>query len=261
MIAWRARSGWARQREATQPMTTPDGVPPDETVADVPDNTRRMAAALFCAVYQLVIGLLAAWVVIDQIFGARLLTTAIAGETLAESTQGGPGLLASMIVCVAGSMIGGVMNGLFYLQYYAAERGLFEYRFIGSYLLAPFAIGLIGLTAFALVTGGIIVFATAPSESNAVFTDVNLMAYVALGIISGIAWQNIMARVQDAAENIFGRKRRAVSRGQTAKREEDDLQSADQPAATDTVARNSTHPAGTGVAPAPDTAAPPRGSE
>lgn len=227
-------------------MTTPDDFAPQAN-----DYTRRMAAALFCAAYQLSIGLLAAWVVIDQVFGGRALMGAITGETPAEAVAGAPGLLASMIVCVAGSIIGGVMNGLFYLQYYAAERGQFEYRFVGSYLMAPIAIGLIGLTAFALVTGGIIVFATAPSETNAVFTDVNLMAYLALGIISGIAWQNIMARVQEAAENIFGKKRRAVSRGQMGKPDEEGSHPTEEREGAGTIAPETTERAGLRTVPRP----------
>jgi len=148
---------------------------------------------------------------VDQIFDTELFPYWAVPFSKTSLAVEGMDTLPSFISCISGAGVGAVLIGLFYLQSYAAERGVFSRRYFASYLLAPLAIPLIGAAAFALILGGLVVFASGGTNSQA-----NPLAFFIIGVVAGMGRENLMYRLEDVANSTFGLKKRKVSQGKSS---------------------------------------------
>jgi hypothetical protein len=100
---------------------------------------------------------------------------------------------------IAGGGIGAVLISMQGLHQYAGVTRTFQASFSGSYLLGPWAATMLALAAYALIKGGILVFGGGGDEGAA-----SNFAYLALGILTGYGWSNVLRRMSTAAGELFG---------------------------------------------------------
>ncbi len=196
-------------------MSEPHPTPPalgEGQIQAVPEFNGYLATLV--AAYQISVAIFAGFFAIDFVFGDKSIASSLLPilTPAFDKPMSGP-----FVLTVSGAVIGMIMRGLYFLQYYAAERRVFSAQYIGSYLLSPFAVSLMGVASFALVQGGLIVFSpqggAMPDDNEAAMGTLNHMAYLSLGILSGFAWENLMARLTQAAGNVFGTEKRRVTKG------------------------------------------------
>jgi len=102
-----------------------------------------------------------------------------------------------------GAVLGAIMLCFRGLHKHAVVQGTFRSSFSGSYLLGPWAAGLIGIAMYAMLRGGLLAFGgeqAAPDAGGA-------HAYLALGIMTGFSWERMLARIDDGARQMFGSRR------------------------------------------------------
>jgi hypothetical protein len=103
---------------------------------------------------------------------------------------------------VVGSIIGAVLRSLQGLHQHGAVHRTFQTSYAGSYLLGPWAAALLGLAAYALVRGGLFVFGGLGQVEEP--TEATYLAYLGLGVLTGYAWNKVLVKVGDIAEQLFG---------------------------------------------------------
>lgn len=100
-----------------------------------------------------------------------------------------------------GAILGAIISCLRGLHLHAVVLGNFRRCYSGSYLIGPWAAALLGITSYAMVRGGLLMFGDGqPGDSD----ERSCYAYLALGILTGFSWERMLARVDDAARQIFG---------------------------------------------------------
>lgn len=92
-----------------------------------------------------------------------------------------------------GAMLGACVLGFVGLFKHAVTTAGFNPRFLGSYLLGPLAVILLGLIAFVLVRTGLLAFGGPDGPLSP--SLVARLSYTALGILVGFSWQRMIARV------------------------------------------------------------------
>lgn len=115
-------------------------------------------------------------------------------------TRGQVDVVTPLSYCVVGGVLGAVILSFQGLHEYAAVRGTFRASYSGSYLVGPWVAAIIALAAYALVRGGLLIFGGqsapgAPGASN--------YAYLALGILTGYAWNKVLRKLGDVANQLF----------------------------------------------------------
>lgn len=117
----------------------------------------------------------------------------------------------SFVYTTCGAVLGALILSLHGLHKYAVVLGRFRIRFSGSYLLGPWAAGLIGIATYAMLRGGLLVFGTDDGQPG----GSSCFAFLALGIMTGFAWERMLARIDDAARQVFG-SRKPVAKDATS---------------------------------------------
>jgi hypothetical protein len=100
-----------------------------------------------------------------------------------------------------GAVLGAIILSFRGLHKYAVVLREFHVAYSGSYLLGPWAAGLLGVTTYAMLRGGLLVFA---GGEQSALSDSSVYAYLALGIVTGFSWERMLARIDDLAKQIFG---------------------------------------------------------
>lgn len=161
--------------------------------------------AFFLGLFQLVTGTGAAAIIVVIILiwpGGDILGVLPAGATTIVLADNSARL---MIAITAGSTLGAVLHSLVGLHLHAVVLRNFAPRFTGSYLIGPFAAALLGIALFALLQGGLLLLggsaATSPSENE---VRRLVLFYVAVGVLTGLAFDSVVLRFDGVARQIFG---------------------------------------------------------
>lgn len=102
-----------------------------------------------------------------------------------------------------GAVIGAAILSLYGLHQHAAMKADFRSSYLGSYVVGPWASAFLGVAAYALVRGGLLVFGGSGEVDGA--TPSTQLAYLALGILTGFAFDRVLAKMNDLAEQVFAR--------------------------------------------------------
>jgi hypothetical protein len=105
---------------------------------------------------------------------------------------------------VVGAVLGGVILSFQGLHIHAAQLRNFRPSFSGSYLIGPWAAGLLGIAVYALVRGGVLVFG---GTSSAPTSTASRFAYLGLGFLTGFAWNKLLAKLNSVAVQLFATER------------------------------------------------------
>lgn len=122
------------------------------------------------------------------------------------------GDVLTFVNTIGGAVLGAVILCLQGLHKHAVVLRNFRGRFGGSYLLGPWASGLLGVATYAMLRGGLLVFGTDSGASGgAAIDNGSSYAFLAIGIMTGFAWERMLARIDDAARQLFGSTKASTS--------------------------------------------------
>jgi hypothetical protein len=114
--------------------------------------------------------------------------------------------ILTFVNTIGGAVLGAVILCLQGLHKHAVVLRNFRGRFGGSYLLGPWASGLLGVATYAMLRGGLLVFGTDEVGEN----GVACYAFLSAGIMTGFAWERMLARIDDASRQLFGSNKPTV---------------------------------------------------
>jgi cystathionine beta-lyase family protein involved in aluminum resistance len=100
-----------------------------------------------------------------------------------------------------GATMGACLMNLLGLYKHAVLRRDFGLEFVGSYLLGPFAVILLGFAVFVLVRAGLFAFGGV-SDLSAI-SPANEVSFMALGILTGYSWDHVLLKIQRIAKEMF----------------------------------------------------------
>jgi hypothetical protein len=100
-----------------------------------------------------------------------------------------------------GAILGGCLLCFLGLFRHVVLVPEFNARFFGSYLIGPWAVFFLGLTAYVLVRAGLLAFGGVQDVSE--ITSANELSYLALGLLVGFAWNRVLMKLAALAEELF----------------------------------------------------------
>jgi hypothetical protein len=171
---------------------------PAESAQPQSGGHNRLALAL--AIYQVLLGSVAAAGLILVISEWPILSDI---ATLYTTLR----LLASMVTA---AFLGAVLLNLVGLHIHAAVLKDFEVEFIGSYLLGPFAAGLLAIGLFAVLQGGLLVLGSG-TQAPQTGTELRLVLFhAAVGLLTGLAFDTVVLKLDGIARELFGQNNSSV---------------------------------------------------
>lgn len=162
-----------------------------------PAGHSRLALGL--ALYNLLVGFLAAALMVDLLVGGPF----TGGGAMVGADSPVEVLLVRHIGFISlGAAIGAVLHSLFGLWVHAAVLNDFRSTFAGSYLLGPFGAALLGFGTFLVLQAGLLALGGDASAG-----DDPLQAslfYGAIGVLVGLGFDAVLMRIDGVTRQLFG---------------------------------------------------------
>jgi hypothetical protein len=117
------------------------------------------------------------------------------------------GDVLTFVNTLGGAVLGALILCFRNMYKYAVVLNSFRIRFSGSYLIGPWAAALIGIAAYAMVRGGLLVIGADAGEAE----GPSSYAFLSIGIITGFAWDRMLVRIDNTARQIFGSRKQAAA--------------------------------------------------
>lgn len=114
-------------------------------------------------------------------------------------------LLISAFITMLGGVLGSVLHNLIGLHVHAVIKADFIPRFAGSYLLGPFGAAFLALAMFCVIQGGLLALSGDISQPDNLVRS--SLFYMAIGIITGFAFDTVIIRIDSVAKQLFGAER------------------------------------------------------
>jgi hypothetical protein len=149
-------------------------------------------------IYTLISGLLAVYLLFDTWTGAfvvfrRFFDVPIEQERLS--------LLKTLSYAITGSILGAVIISLRGLHKHAVIGNNFKPSYGGSYLLGPWAAGLLAIAVYGLVRGGLFIFGGSPELKD--LNEATAFGYLGLGFFIGFAWDKVLEKLDSMAKEFL----------------------------------------------------------
>lgn len=130
--------------------------------------------------------------------------------------------LKTISYTTAGSILGAVIISLRGLHIYGVIQRNFEMSYSGSYFIGPWASGLLGISVYALVRGGLLVFG-GDSEIESL-TQATQFGYFGLGFLIGFAWDKVLQKIDSIAAQLFGSENNEMNQGNAIQKTETEIE-------------------------------------
>jgi len=151
------------------------------------------------------------YLVLSTVFFGILLSIAWAMPLLpaVAGDQGRPAILTllagnaalrAVLFCFCAAGLGGVTAAIRDFTYFSG-KGLFDPAWVLSYRLRPLLGAIMGVVAWALLRGGLVV-ATGPTGTDEPLRESNAL-YFAVAFIAGFAVEQVARKLYDIAETVF----------------------------------------------------------
>jgi hypothetical protein len=98
-----------------------------------------------------------------------------------------------------GAVLGAIILCFRMLHKHAVVLKDFDARYAGSYMIGPWAAGLLGITVFTMLKSGQTFLGDFGAQES-----LSCYFYLLLGIVTGFSWERVLARIDGAAKQIFG---------------------------------------------------------
>jgi hypothetical protein len=180
----------------------------EEAPAATPQPRIRPWGPLLLAVYNLIAGA-AIVVAIGAILTRWIIPVLPAGDPAAAANQA-EAAVRFLALTALGSGFGAVIHNLLGLHVHYAVVGDFQPRFSGSYVLGPFGAAGLGFTLFVILQSGL--FALGGDVAKPEDALRASLFYVAIGILTGLAWDTIILRLDAIARQLFGGEGSSLAR-------------------------------------------------
>lgn len=193
-------------RSAARPEQESTRIPRDTTSQQIAPGVAPWWVPTLVGVYLLVCALVAVVLIIDAWSGEFRIYEALLPWL--EIPAGDASDVALLTYTCAGGVLGGVMVSFQGLHVYGAVRRTFKMSFVGSYLIGPWVAAFIGLAAHALVRGGLLAFGGPGDVSASGAPTSTSYAYLALGVMTGYAWNLVLEKLGALAGELFSTQSR-----------------------------------------------------
>ncbi|MGE0745037.1 MAG: hypothetical protein AB7K86_07320 [Rhodospirillales bacterium] len=170
-----------------------------ETPPGPPPPPARPWLVLGLAVYNAALGVALCWLIVSLLLHWDLAAAPGADAAWAAKVEA---TLRFLGFTAMGSALGAIIHNLIGLHVHYAVMGDFRARFSGSYLFGPVAAAILGLAMFAILQGGLMALGgdvTTPEDSLRA-----ALFYIAIGILTGLAWDAVILRFDAVARQVFG---------------------------------------------------------
>ncbi len=155
---------------------------------------------LSLAFYLLACGMMCVYFLVDvwsqQFFVIRILFPGINFKTVDLAT------IKTISYTIVGSVIGAVIISLKGLHVHGVVHQEFKNSYSGSYVIGPWAAGLLAIAVYGLMRGGLLIFGGASEIENP--TQATEFSYLGLGFLIGFAWDKVLVKLNTLAVQIFG---------------------------------------------------------
>ena len=155
---------------------------------------------LLLALYNVLLGASIAYVLASLIM--HWPTTLAAQASAATAAIQAEATVRFLVLTSLGAGFGAVIHNLLGLHIHVAVVGDFQARFSGSYVLGPIAAMGLGFALFVILQGGLMALG-----GDTVKPDDSLrpaLFYIAIGILTGLAWDVIVLKFDTIARQLFG---------------------------------------------------------
>jgi hypothetical protein len=182
------------------PETQPEAAAVTATPSPIEPHPKQHAAVpIALGIYLIVVAFLSGLLLID-VWSTRFAFFKLllgVGQLTASQAR----VVTPLTYTVVGAVFGAVILSFQGLHLYAAVKRTFATSYGGSYLIGPWVSALIGLAAYALVKGGLLVFSSGEASSNP--TSSSNWAFLALGILTGFSWLKVLQKLQSLSDQFF----------------------------------------------------------
>lgn len=100
-----------------------------------------------------------------------------------------------------GASLGACLMNLLGLYKHAVVRRDFAMRYVGSHILGPLAVAILGFAVFVLVRAGLLAFGNVNTLDR--LSSANEISFVALGVLTGYSWDYVLLKIQRITKEVF----------------------------------------------------------
>jgi hypothetical protein len=112
----------------------------------------------------------------------------------------GSELFQSFMMAAAGGGLGGVIYSILAFHRHVSIRQDFSSAYAWGFFLSPWVAMVLGDVVFALIQGGLLVFATGTPSATALAD----MGYFGLGFLAGFGWNSVTEKLRELINQLFG---------------------------------------------------------
>lgn len=174
-------------------MNAPPEKPGDQPQAELAPFEVRFVLVL----YLLAIGFFFLYLLFDTWSGDLDIPRAVfqLPESFLDSS-----LFQSFMMAASGGGLGGVIYSLLAFHRHVSVRRDFGSAYAWGFFLSPWIAMILGQVVFALVQGGILVFATGTPSADALAE----MGYFGFGFLAGFGWNSVTEKLRELINQLFG---------------------------------------------------------
>lgn len=121
------------------------------------------------------------------------------GLGLTPAMFGNPRVV-SFLFALTGGGLGAIILSILFFYQHASSLNDFRTTHAWGYLLSPWVGAALGCVIFALVQGGLLIFAAASTPRDA---DVANLGYFGLGFLVGFGWERVANKLREMVDNVF----------------------------------------------------------
>ena len=111
------------------------------------------------------------------------------------------GLFRAFMFSATGGGLGGILYSMLAFHRHVSVRQDFHQAYAWGFFLSPWVASVLGGVVFALVQGGLLVFAGATAPESSTVAD---LGYLGLGFLSGFGWNAVTEKLRQLINQLFG---------------------------------------------------------
>lgn len=112
-------------------------------------------------------------------------------------------LCHSFVFSCAGGGLGGIIFSILAFHRHVSVRQDFHQAHAWGFFLSPWVASILGAIVFALIQGGILVFASGAAPATG--SETANLGYLGTGFLAGFGWNSVTEKLRQLIDQLFGR--------------------------------------------------------